>query len=88
MAQSSSEDASGCDSVLYRHIDTDAAGRRHCMGSITDAEQSGTMPPAQMVDLDGEEFHLVPIAQLLNAISEKWRDSQDGLAEICQPLVF
>lgn len=41
------------DSILNSEIDAYSAGGRHGVGRVPNAEQSGTMPSAQSVDLNG-----------------------------------
>lgn len=50
----------GCDRVLKRDIDADAADGRHGVGCVSYAQQAGSAPLAETVDLNGEELDLVP----------------------------
>ena len=41
------------------------------MGGVSDAEQAGVVPALEAVDLDGEEFDLVPVCDLVHAVGEE-----------------
>ena len=50
------EDACGGYRVLNGEVDADAAYRRHGVGGVADAEQAGTVPAGEAVDLDREKL--------------------------------
>ncbi|MCU1225786.1 MAG: hypothetical protein JWQ42_3879 [Edaphobacter sp.] len=61
------EDA-GCGySVLDGEVDTDAADRGHGVSGVSDAEEAGTVPAGEAIDLDGEELELAPVGDLVYA---------------------
>ena len=68
-AEYRTKDARGSDRILNGEIDTDSTDRRHGVSGIADAEQAGNMPPAQAVDLDRKEGHLIPGLYLVGARS-------------------
>ncbi len=41
------------------------------MGGVAYAEEAGAVPAFETVDLDGEEFDLVPIGDLVYAVGKK-----------------
>ncbi len=67
--------------ILDREIDADSADRRHGVGSIADAEQAGPMPGLKPVDGNGEQFDVVPIAELVDPIGEPGNEACDGGAK-------
>jgi hypothetical protein len=54
------EDIGGGDRILKRDVDADAADGGHGVGGVADAKEAGEGPAFEVVDLDGEEFDLVP----------------------------
>jgi hypothetical protein len=75
------EDVGGGDCILEGDVDAYAADGRHGMGCVADAEQAGRAPVLKVVDLDGEEFDLVPGVDLGGAASEEGDDALDALLE-------
>ena len=53
------EDVCGCDRILDRKVDPDAADRRHGVGCVADAEKAGPIPLRETVDADGQELDAV-----------------------------
>jgi len=41
------------------------------VGGITDAEQARPVPARETVDLDGEQFDLVPVRQIVHSVREE-----------------
>ncbi len=71
----------GGDCVLKGDVDTDAADGGHGVGRVADAEQAGGTPVTKAIDLDGEEFDLVPGVDLAGADGEERDDALDALLE-------
>ena len=63
-----SQDAGGGDGVLNSEIDADAANGGHGVGGIADAEKAGTVPASEAIDLNGEEFDLVPVCEFVDTV--------------------
>ncbi len=76
-----SEDAGGGHGVLNGEVDADAADGRHGVGGVADAEQAGAVPACEAVDLNGEEFDLVPGGDLVDAVGEEGDEADEGVAE-------
>src|SRR5262245_21191249 len=71
--------------VLYRQVDTDAAGGRHGMRGVADEEQPRAIPLSKPVHLNGEKFDFSPIINGANCATQKGRDADDLFAERLQP---
>ena len=76
----------GRDSVLNGQIDSYTADRRHGVCCVADTNEARPIPLAQAVDLDGEELHVVPVAQLTEAVAEKGSKLRDIRAEMLRCL--
>jgi hypothetical protein len=59
----------------------DSADGRHSVGSIADAQKPRAIPLAQTNDLDGQQFEIVPITQLADAVMEEGCDFNDACAQ-------
>ena len=81
VAQRSGKEISSGDGVLDREIDADAAGRRHGMGGIADAEEAGKMPALETIDPYREEFDLIPVFQFLDTIPKIRSDFHEVVAK-------
>jgi hypothetical protein len=82
------EDAGGGYGVLNGEVDADAADGGHGVGSVADAEEAGTVPASEAVDLNGEELDLAPACELFDAGfvigaagTKKGNKARDGGAE-------
>jgi len=47
------------------------------VGSVAYAEHSRLMPQLEAVDLDGEQFDLIPVSQFADTVIEPGRDLRD-----------
>ena len=56
------------------------------MRGIADAQKSRAAPVTEPVDGHGQQFDIVPIAQLGDARFEEWRKIEDRLPETGQPV--
>src|ERR1700683_2761121 len=61
--------------ILNREIYANAADGRHGVGRIADTEQTVFIPPAQTIDGDGQQAHLVPLPDLRSTVREEGGDS-------------
>lgn len=59
----------GGDCVLNSEVDADAAYWGHGMSGIADAEEAGTVPAREVIDLNGEKFELAPVGDFVYAIA-------------------
>jgi len=75
------EDAGGCNGVLNGEVDADAADGGHGVGGVADAEKAGAVPAGEVIDLDGEEFDLVPVSEIVYAVGKEGNEAGDGGAE-------
>ena len=41
------------------------------MSGVADAKEAGAVPAGEAVDLDGEEFDLIPIGDLIYAVGKR-----------------
>ena len=74
-AQRAGEPIGGGDRILHRHVDANAADRRHRVRRVADADQSGPPPFLQPIDGDAEQLDVVPgfqFAGCLNLCSAFW----------------
>ena len=69
------------DRVLHRHVDADAADRRHRMRRIANAQEPGSPPFLQPIDRDAEQLDVVPAFQFADPVGEKRRHFDDAAAE-------
>lgn len=67
--------------VLNRQIDTNAKDGRHGMSRISDAQEAGTMPAREPVDLHRQQLDFLPILQLCHAAAKKRCNPRDILSE-------
>src|SRR5579883_2415961 len=74
--------------ILDRKVDTNSAGWRHSMRRISDAKQAGFVPLAQTINLDREQFYLVPVFDLLHAVAEKRSNLQQRISKSGNSSVF
>jgi hypothetical protein len=66
--QDGCEDAGGSNGVLNGEVDADAADGGHGVGGVADAEEAGEVPAGEAIDLDGEEFDLGPVGDLVDSV--------------------
>ena len=84
-AQGFGEQVRRGDRVLDREVDADAADRGHRVGGVPDAEQARPVPPAQAVDTDREQLHVLPIADLSLTTGGERREPHHIAAECLEP---
>ena len=69
------------DGVLNGKIDPDTADGRHSVSRIADAHQAGAMPLPQAIHSHGQQFQIVPIAELTNSVVEEGRQFDNRRAK-------
>jgi len=52
---------------------------------VSDTEQPGPGPSLQATDLDGQELHVVPVPDLLDALPRHWQQAPQVGAERVEP---
>ena len=80
-AEGGGEDAGGGYGVLNGEVDADAAYGGHGVGGIADAEQAREVPALKTIDLNGEEFELSPVGDLVDAVGEEGDETGEGVVE-------
>jgi hypothetical protein len=81
VAEGFGEAVGGGDRVLQRDVDADAADGGHGVCGVADAEEPGEVPAVEDVDLDFEEFDLIPVGDLGYAVGEEGCDADDALVD-------
>src|SRR5215470_12295159 len=71
--------------VLDGKIDPDATHRRHGVRRISDAQQSGAIPPPQTIDSDSQELYPFPVTQFAHAVTQEGRELDNTRAELLNP---
>src|SRR2546426_6391403 len=56
------------DCILYREVDPHSGDRRHRVRCVSNAEEPGSTPLAQAIDLNRQKLDVVPIAELGHTI--------------------
>ena len=67
---------------MNRDVDADTAERRHRVRRIADREIAWLVPLSQSIRTDGQELHLIPVANVVNTIGELGRDGGDIRPEL------
>ena len=76
------EDVGGGDGVLDSDVHPHAADRRHGMGGVPDAEQSGLPPFLQAFDADGQELEVVGGLEFVHPVGNEGHQLDDAGAEL------
>jgi hypothetical protein len=61
--------------ILNREIDSYSSSRRHGMSRVSNAQQARPPPSLKPVDLDRQNPNLLPIMQLVYALSQAGRNA-------------